>query len=835
MGFLFVFTPIRIEKNGNLWYNTMYKGDTMTKLIYAVKAVDGKELNKIFYSWNECKPYVFGKKAVYRSFDNEKDAANFLQFTPVNSDNFGKGYVPSQKGVHTIYGKYKFDRCKEKDDGYSVRVYETQKGERFSCVGYGLPNNDRLMYAFTGEFINDPKYGYEFIVESFVEHITGTKQDIINFLSCGIIKGIGPKKAELIWQKFGNRSLEILEEKPEAFLAISGISKGVLEKIKASYAENKASKEIIYFLLKYGISQKYGIQIFNQYGANAVTRIKENPYLICRISGLTYEDADRIAKDIDYPLDSAERYEACAFYVIKQNEQTGNTGMEVKAFQSEVYERLLCPLITQKMIFERTCELVKEGKMHVCKLKDPYGEIKQFIFTHSMYTLEHEIAKSILRIKNFPKKSVSPATILSLIKEAERKFHIQLDEIQKNAVMTAMMSNMMIITGGPGTGKTTTIRVLNYVYEKLYPKNARIFLAPTGRAARKLAESTNEPSFTAHSFLNLFGDSVDAEKEVIVENALLTVDEYSMADVFLSNALFKAVSSGCTFVLVGDINQLPSVGPGAVLRDIINSKVLPVVRLQQIYRQGEDTQIFLNSQKINEGDTNILDGSDFHFHECSYMEDIKHMMGELYVKRVKEYGLGNVMCLCPFIDHTAGVNDMNAYLQALLNPKKEDEKEVEYRKSLFRIGDIVMHRRVNTEAVANGDIGFIKDITEKYDSYNELIEDNYNIVVDINNRTITYSKEDMEELTLAYASTVHKAQGGEAAAVITCLTEYHKSMLYRNIPYVAVSRGKLHVDAFGERSAWNKAILNEDLAKIYRITLTEYFLKYESGSFVKVG
>lgn len=812
----------------------------MPETIYAVKSVNNKEVNKIFTSWdgeNGCKALVLGQKAVYRSFDNRDDAVTFLQNAPVIADQFGKGYVPTQTGRHTIYGRYKFDRCREKENGFSVKIYETVNGEKFCCVGYHLPNNARLMYAFTGEFQNNPKFGYEFVVETYTEHISSSKNDIINYLSCGIIKGIGPKKAELIYEMFKGKSLEILEKEPERLLKIKGISHNLLEKIVKSYEESRTSREIIYFLLKYGISQKYGMKIYATYGTKALDFIKNNPYVISEVRGLTYLDADRIAKDIKFPLNSIERFTSCAYYVMSQNETSGNTGMDAIEFQRTLYNLLGSEYFSKQDIFTNTCKLIESKKFHTFNIENVYGKTTQYVFTHGLQMVEKSIAENIVRIKEQPVKVISKNILHELIWKAEKKFCISLDEIQRLAVETAILSNICVITGGPGSGKTTIMKIINEVYKQLYKDNQRIFLAPTGRAARKLSESTKEEAFTGHSYLHIFEEETmrNAENDVYIQNALVTVDEFSMADVFLSKKLFEVAINGCTYVLVGDIDQLPSVGPGAVLRDIIESETVPVVRLSKIYRQGEDTEIYENSKKIKEGNINLKEGSDFHFYETSSTEDAKHLMAEMYMKRVKEYGLENVMCLCPFRDHIAGVNDMNEHIQSLINPPRADKPEVTVHKIIYRLGDLVMHTKDNSDIAANGDIGKIIAITELYDKDGEVIEEDFDVHVEINGHIAHYTKDNIDKLVLAYATTVHKSQGSEAKAVVICLMEFHKGMLYRNIPYVAVSRGRLQVDAVGEKTAWKKAVLNEDPTKTHRITLTKYYLQLLSGQFVKTA
>ena len=299
------------------------------------------------------------------------------------------------------------------------------------------------------------------------------------------------------------------------------------------------------------------------------------------------------------------------------------------------------------------------------------------------------------------------------------------------------------------------------------------------------------------------------------------VDEFSMTDVYVAHALFNAIAENNHVVIVGDPAQLPSVGPGQVMADMINSNVIPIVRLKNIYRQNENSQIFLNALKMKEGSTDIIDGADFHFVESSSMEDIKNAMAERYVEYVKRYGILKCMCICPYKKHTAGVHEMNHLLQERVNPAAYGKKQVEVKGTIFREGDIVMHL-TNTETVSNGDIGLINNIY--YD------DDGYHIQAKIEKHDMEYTKENIEQLTLAYAVSVHKSQGSQAKGVVTCLTFFHREMLFRNIPYVAFTRASDDMTAFGEREALNYAITHK--MKSERYTLTLKYLVAFSGNFI---
>lgn len=800
-------------------------------MYYAVKSVNDKEINGIFSSWAECSKLVLGKVAVYRSFPEERDARAFLENAPVSRAEYGQGYVPIDVNAHSFYGKFAFARFRNKETGFCIYVYQSKKGEKVTCKGYDLPDNKRMLYKLAGTYNKNPKFGYEFVVTSWKEHVTDTKSSIIGYLSCGLIKGIGEAKAEQIYDMFGSRTLEILESNPQKLLMVKGIGKKGLNKIIESYKENHAEREITSYLLKFGISPKLAMKIYQYYGLCAIERIKENPYELVKIKGITFDDAERIAAAEKYPANSHRRYHAGIAYILANNEASGNTGMEVNhlcnAAAYKMNQNRSDFSVSAKDVFEIVLSLLKEGKLKHQNMEEN-GVRRQYVFKKEMYEMEKQICDNIIRLcKSVP---LDPENLEGIIRSAIGRQGLQYDRIQAHAAKTALTNHLCVMTGEPGTGKTTNIKIISDCYHKLYPERKRIFLAPTGRAARKISEAVGTETYTIHSYLHLY-EGASVEDEISIDHALVVVDEFSMTDVYVANAIFKAIGTDCNLVLVGDIDQLPSVGPGAVLRDIIESQAqkektqisIPIVKLKQVYRQKTDARIYENAAKINRGDVSLQEGCDYHHHELKNMEDIRNEMAELYVKRVKEFGLGNVMCLCPVKEHTAGVNDMNILLQGKLNPHREGVNEVKANGQWFREGDLIMHLKNNDEA-SNGDTGIIEQIENADDP------DSYIVKVLINNKHVSYGKSDMDLMMLSYATTVHKAQGSEADAVLFCLTNRHLNMLYRNIPYVAISRGKKQVDIFGEESAMTTAILNKE--KRERITLLKKFLMEACGYFV---
>lgn len=793
-------------------------------MVYAVKAVDDVVVDKIFLTWDECKQCVWGKKAVYKSFPEYGDAERFLISADANVSERGEEFVPRDIQADRIYCRFVSERYCNLANGYCVYLYEMSGKQKVVCRGNYLPKNKKLEYVFCGRYVKDKTYGYQFEVTSYKEYIKENKESIINFLSCGIIKGIGPKKAEEIYNRFGNKSLEIFDKTPDKLLQIKGISRKTLDKMLCSYDANKGARETVEFLLNFGISQNYAMKLYKMYGARAVMEIKENPYILCDIRGLTFEDADRIAKHLGVPDDNISRMEACALYVLKENESTGNTGMEVNQFGNAFLKKLNSSTISPQRINDETIRMIKNGLLRCVRVDGI-----QAIFSTTAYRREEYIAEDIMRISWLPQKNAyTDAQIYDVIRCKEREKGITLDEIQRTAVLFAIKYNIVYITGGPGTGKTTLEVILDATYVELYPQNSIVYMAPTASAARVISETTGKVASTLHSFLHIFEEEYQTEEPVLLENALVVIDEFSMVDVYAAQALFSAITTGCTVVIIGDINQLPSVGPGAIMRDIIESGTIRGIELTHIYRQAENAMIAINAKKIKDGDTNIADGCDFHFIETRSMEDVKNAMAEQYVRYVKKYGISEVRCLCPYINNTAGVKDMNCTLQAILNPAMETKKEVHAMGQIYRQGDIVMHIKVNTPYASNGDVGVIDRII-----FDEDDESEYTICVKMSGKEVQYKKDSIMNLTLAYATTVHKSQGTGAKGIVTCLTTAHRGMLYMNIPYVAISRGSAEVSMFGERAALEQAIKAGKGRR--RITLLKRKLMEDAGEFVEIA
>ena len=753
-------------------------------MLYAVNTPDG---GKCFTSWNETKPYISDPKIKYESFISKDEALRYLK-----APETFRGIIPDVKSIEC-----RFIKTISYNKGVVKAVYKTESGEVL-CKGLALPQNKHLTYAFTGRYEKD-EYGLCFVV---TDHMVITFDDILSFLKSGTIKGIGKKTAVKIYNEFKDDSLDVIENEPNKLTKIEGISSKKADNINKEYKRSKNDHLFIGYLNNFGICAKYVPMIKkllkDTYGTGSFDTFKENPYIICNIPQLSFEEADAIAKKEGVNLSTYDRFIACAMYVLRKNEKSGNTGMEVQDFGRRLLRILGEENFSKKEINKNINRLVKKGIVKVYNLK---GE--QFVFLSSVVVIEETTAKNILRVLN-DKRNTLPY---------EMPFNITIDDVQEKAVRSALDNPLSIITGSPGTGKTTIIKVINQLYEYLYPKNERIFLAPTGKAARKIEEATGQKAKTAHSFLRLF-EGRDDKEDVKINDALVVVDEFSMCDSLLAYHLFNAIRDNCTVVIVGDKDQLPSVGAGAVLSDMIESGIIPTVSLTHIYRQDDTSSIYLNAQKVNNGKGDFIVDNAFHMTQCNSLETAKNEMIEEYLRMVGKYGVENTMCLCPYKENTAGVKQMNKFLQHMVNNNTE---YVEGNNECFRVGDPVMYLK-NTKDASNGDIGVVTELSEN------------SVNIKINNKDVKI--DDFSLITLCYAMSVHKAQGSESDGVIFTLMEDHSAFLYRKIPYVAISRAKKEFSLFCQKEAIAKALNNK--GEVKRITLLEYFLKYNSGQFVEV-
>lgn len=662
---------------------------------------------------------------------------------------------------------------------------------QIKAVGYCLPIAENLRYRLNGHWAKHPKHGLQFEVEGYEEVISHTKEGIIGYLSSGQIKGVGPRIAEKIYDAFGQNTLDVLDHEPEKLMAIRGISKKRLEKIRDSYLASRGARDVIAFLAPHGVTANRAIKIYREYGTETLDIVRKHPYRLVEMAGIAFKTADKLAMSLGLPAVSPERVDEALMYAISEAEMEGHLCLEKHDFLRRCLRLLETPEITEDMAAGRAYHLVQENRL-VC--------YDGYVYRSTTATVENNIA---FHITQQMKATVEPYEHLDLaIMGEERKLKIRLAPEQRDAVKMALTSKFCVITGGPGTGKTAVQKAILDLYQAKYPKAQIVCCAPTGQAAQRMKESSGLPSSTIHKALCIKANPDGSLTEGIMLNAdLILVDEVSMMDAFLAERLFAAVPPNARLVLVGDADQLPSVGPGSVLKDIIASGVVPVVRLDHVFRQSAGSRIATNARLIKHGNLSMEYGPDFMFFDSKDLAVSADIIENLYMQEVHKFGVDGVAFLTPFRHKTeTSVDAMNARLQALVNPPMPGKPEAVFGQLRFRLGDKVMQIK-NFEQVNNGDVGYITSITGP--------ENEATVVIDFGDgRVMEYEGEQLKMLDLGYASTVHKSQGAQYKSVIMNLQCAHAIMLIRAIVYTAITRARLRLAIVGERKALCRAIRN---------------------------
>ena len=669
---------------------------------------------------------------------------------------------------------------------------------RFSVKGYYIPERTNMMLELNGKWENS-KYGLQYTVDSFREIIPKTKEGIAAYLSSGLIQGVGPATATLIVSKFGLDTLEVLEHEPERLLEVRGITQKKLDKIRQSFADSQSIRELMTFLSPYGISVNKAKKIQEAFGVNAVETIKNRPFALCEISGFGFLTVDEIARKINFQPDDPLRIEGAIMYVLEEGKDHGNVYLP----ESEVLKKAL------DMLNEK-CEDTAVSEPKIQKVYDLMQKKKTIISEHQqvylpkLYLYEKETAKNIAALLCRKKKT---GDCKKFLEEAQKENGIWLSEAQSQAVEMCMEHPFSIITGGPGTGKTTVLKVILAVYGKMFQGKEVLLAAPTGRAARKMSESTGYPNAsTLHSALSLTSDAYEQDTTVLSADFII-VDEASMLDMQLAYYLFEALASGTKVLFVGDVDQLPSVGAGNVLSELIGCGLIPVTVLDTVFRQQNTSRIALNAHAMKNGETKLLYGDDFQFIDVSDVSEAVQSIQEIYQKAVKTYGLEQVQVLSPFrLKSDAGVKNLNQMLRELANPLLNKTMELSYGSTSFRFGDKVMQTK-NTEIASNGDIGFIAKVDKSND---EVLTVKFS-----DHRFKTYTIDELNQLELAYATTIHKSQGSEYECVILPILSSFYVMLQRALIYTAITRAKKKVILVGQKKALFMAIHKNSSVKRY--------------------
>lgn len=659
-----------------------------------------------------------------------------------------------------------------------------------------------------GEWVKHPKFGQQFKATTYKTVAPTEISGIEKFLASGAINGIGPAMAKKIVAEFGEKTLEIIAKSPNELLKVPGIGKKTAEKISTSYLEQSELTEIMVWLENHGISNTYAGKIFAKYGSFAIDIMEKDIYRLFQdIEGIGFLTADKLAFNLGIQREDKRRIISGIDYALMQLCNNGHCCIPEMALVDKTAKILQ---VNNQIIFTILKERIDNGSLNTEVVG---GET--LIYPPYLYYAEKKVAMRLLQLQQAT-EPLSEDNLSLFIKVWEKDNQIQLAQKQKEAIKACLHHGVLVLTGGPGTGKTTVIKGILSI---LKAQGLKIRLAaPTGRAAKRLSETTGQKALTIHRLLeannlaqddNLqLGFSKDIDDQLDAD--VIILDEVSMVDIVLMHHFLNAVPDGCRIILVGDTDQLPAVGPGSVLKDIIRSQKIPAIRLDEIFRQAQTSMIIQNAHIINAGRLPDLrkQYSDFVFYELNDDTSITQKILDLCTKDLPHEGfnvLKDVQVLSPMHRFLCGVENLNLMLQEQLNPKKNQD-ELKYSSQTFRVGDKVMHIHNNYQKnVFNGDIGFIQDIN------------NEKLTVDYFDHIVTYEKNELNELTLAYASSVHKSQGSEYKVVIIPLSTSHYIMLQRNLLYTAITRAKQKVIIIGSKKALMTAVQSNRTQKRYTL------------------
>ncbi len=674
---------------------------------------------------------------------------------------------------------------------------------RFVAVGYELPLTDKVSMLLDGEW-KDGKNGYQLHVESCEEMIPQTTEGIKGYLS-SCLKGIGPRLADEIVDRFGLDSLKVIEEEPQRLLEIRGISPEKLEKIQSTYLESRSLRNIMMLLAPYQVTPVTATKIYEHFGAKSVEILSENPYELCKVSGFGFKRVDAISLKNGMEFNAPIRIRgAIAATLDEQRTGKGHLYMSEDKLRTTTVKLLNEKIpVPQLGIKGNEVEPIIEDMILKGEVVKSDGNVYQLgAFIH-----EDDTARKIAEILAYP---TEPLDITQALRDIRDELGISLSQRQSEAVYVAFRNNLSIITGSPGTGKTTVLKAIIEVFKILNPEAKIKLAAPTGKASRRMAESTgfNEAK-TLHSLLGLLGESGfsrDKEEESL-DADLIIVDESSMIDMWLARQFFGRIGAGTKVVMVGDVDQLQSVGAGDVFRELIRCGLIPVTVLNEIFRQSKDSRIAHNAKKINEADTSLYYGDDFQFFPCKSQEAAAEMICNMFYEQVGVYGIENVQILSPYrSDGVASVEQLNAVLREAVNPLQDEVADLKIGNRYFRVGDKIMQTK-NYDKASNGDIGFIR-------SFGRNEKNEMRITIEFSgDRIAEYGMEEMGMIEHSYATTVHKAMGSEYDVVIFPIIRSHAIMLDRNLVYTAITRAKKKVILVGQKGMLIMAIHKDGTGK----------------------
>jgi len=714
------------------------------------------------------------------------------------------------------------------ENGFIIGTFLTENTLRpITVKGVVYNNVIHETLNLKGNWENHKIYGRQFSFREFMPVVPSSKEGLIRYLSSEMFKGIGKKTAQRIVDKFGNETFKIIDNSPELLSKIKGVSIKQQKSLLNSWEVQRGLREVMTFLRGLGISHSFAQKIYAKHGMNSIPLIKTNPYLLTEISGIGFLTADGIALNIGFDKNSPNRATAGLLYMLEEQVQNGHTCFPLPDLLEKTASELLIGRSTLK---ESLNQLIDDRLIHCAEQNNDNLRKQKFITTIRYYMSEKRIAENIFRILKSEAYTIFERET-SLIDEQEKKVGLKLDQVQREAVSAVLKNKVLIITGGPGTGKTTLVR---FILGLMRPKIPSIALAaPTGRAAKRITETTGSSSSTIHRLLEATNMGFQRNRENPLDHEIIIIDETSMIDTLLMESLLEAIPSTSRLIIVGDVDQLPSVGAGTVLQDFIKSGSIPVVRLNHIFRQACGSFITVNAHKVRMGEIPSVNKSpkhsdlksnlhDYYFIEESDQDKIVEKIVLLNTERIPQKfkldPIKEIQVLTPMHRGITGSLQLNRNLQEKINP---DAKGIQHREQWFRVGDKIMQQQNDYEKqVFNGDLGRVVDCDQN----------SKELYVKFDQSHIHYKSNELDQLTLAYAITVHKSQGSEYSAVIIPVTTNHYMMLQRNLLYTAITRGKQLVVLIGTSNAVRIAVENQ--GKLNRYTgllnqISEYRYNYK--------
>jgi len=699
-------------------------------------------------------------------------------------------------------------RFYSEESSYLVGSLRCRDGNVVTIVGSFPPMQEGESLQVCGEWQVHNRYGKQLAVDQWERQIPATEEGLKRYLSSGLIKGIGPVTADRIVNHFGLDTLDIMENEPHRLREVEGIGAKKAAGILKSYGQYKDVQDVLVFLQGYGVGVGQAMRLFRRYGRDTIKQVQENPYRMAEdVFGIGFRTADKIARQLGLPEDAPERVQASITYTLSRAAEQGHVYLPCEVLFERIKELLDVSEEALKEVFlEEQLRLMVEQK-RLYREEQEFGEA---VYYAPFFQAEQGSARLVLKLSRLARQYTDLEIIQALGKVKHDCSH--LTEEQLEVLEHALQNGVLVVTGGPGTGKTTTIKALLTIFQLI--KQKVLLAAPTGRAAKRVTEATGEEAFTIHRLLEYSytegeGFRFMRNEKNPVDAGVVIIDEASMVDLMLMYNLLKALPPGCRLVMVGDVDQLPAVGAGNVLKDLINSGNIPCFRLNYIFRQARESMIIVNAHRVNQGEMPYLNvkNKDFFFIHEEDPECAAQLVVQLCRERLPNYGpfdpLLDIQVLTPMRKTAAGVERLNLLLQQALNPQARDKLEATNKGTNFRLGDKVMQIRNNYQKeVFNGDIGLVTAIdreeAELIVTFRDLLQP----------RPVVYDFSELDELVLSYAVSVHKSQGSEYPVIIMPVLTQHYMLLQRNLLYTGITRARKLAVLVGSKKALAIAVRN---------------------------